>query len=62
MRYVVYSTVPTPGVDENENPITIPADTVLNAILWDGVTPYDPGPDMVLLRSDTLQVGDTVTP
>jgi hypothetical protein len=55
MRYVVYSTVET--TDDSGNPVA--PHTVLNTLLWDGVTPYNPGPNLVLVRSDTLQVGDT---
>lgn len=32
--------------------------TVINVIIWDGVTAYDPGPGNTLVRSDTLQIGD----
>jgi hypothetical protein len=27
-------------------------------IIWDGVTPYDPGPGATLVQSDTLHIGD----
>jgi hypothetical protein len=31
---------------------------VVNVILWDGETPYDPGEGATLVQSDTLQIGD----
>lgn len=31
---------------------------VVNVIVWDGATPYDPGAGNRLERSDTLQIGD----
>lgn len=58
MRYAVISSIETSGIDDDGNPITIPTGTVVNAILWDGVTPYDPGPNLRLQQSDTLQIGD----
>jgi hypothetical protein len=58
MRYVAISTAPYPGTDDDGNPVTLAAGTVVNAILWDGITPYDPGPDLRLEQSDTLQIGD----
>lgn len=32
---------------------------VINAILWDGESEYDPGEGFDLVRSDTLQIGDS---
>ena len=55
MRYVVITEVPLIDPNSGEE---IAANTVINAIVWDGVTPYDPGPNLRLVQSDTLQVGD----
>ena len=33
---------------------------VINVIVWDGVTPYDPGEGITVVQSDTLNIGDTV--
>lgn len=40
-RYLIKTTVETQGMDEQGQPITIPAGTVVNEILWDGVTPVE---------------------
>lgn len=40
-RYIIKTTVETQGTDEQGQPITIPAGTVVNEILWDGVTPME---------------------
>lgn len=61
-RYVVYPTQAMAGFDEEGQPITIPAFTVINAIVWDGVSPYNPGAGLALAPSATLQIGDTYTP
>jgi hypothetical protein len=34
------------------------SNTVVNVILWDGVTPYDPGDGFILIQSDNAQIGD----
>lgn len=31
---------------------------VINVIMYDGTSPYDPGPGRTLVQSDTLQIGD----
>ena len=62
MRYVTICTAPYPGTDASGNPVMLPAGTVIDEIVWDGVTPYDPGPNLETRQSDTLQAGDVVTP
>jgi hypothetical protein len=62
MRYAVITTVDIDTADENGNPHTLPAGTVTNVVLWDGVAPYDPGATFTLQQSDTLQIGDVVEP
>lgn len=60
MRYIVYSTVETQGWDDQGAPVDTPARTVLNAVEWDGKSAYDPGINLKLVQSDTLQIGDPV--
>ena len=43
--YNVVTTVDMDQTDAEGNMVTIPAGTVINTILWDGVTPYQPPPD-----------------
>lgn len=35
---------------------------IVNAILWDGVTPYTPPDGCFLVQNDTLDIGETYTP
>ena len=58
MRYVVITEVPLIDPNSGEE---IAANTVINAIVWDGVTPYDPGANLRLVQSDTPQVGDVAS-
>ena len=32
---------------------------VVNVIVWDGITPYNPGAGLTLVQSDTAARGDT---
>ena len=57
-RYVLVLTEPQPGYDGDGNPITLEPGTVVNSIVWDGESHYDPGPAYRIVKSDTLQVGD----
>lgn len=36
----------------------INAGTVINVIVWDGETPFDPGDGVTLIRSDSAQIDD----
>ena len=58
-RYAVYATkdVPSPNPETTAD---LPKGTVVNVIVWDGKTDYDPGDDLAAVKSDTLQIGDTV--
>jgi hypothetical protein len=47
-------------MDEAGNSIVVAAGTVLNVTLWDGVSTFDPGENLRLIQSDTLQIGDIV--
>lgn len=46
--YRVVTTVETAGEDAEGNPIVIAPGAVINRIVWDGETPYDPGPGLML--------------
>ena len=47
MRYVI--------IDKKTN-------LIINAIVWDGIVPWTPPEGTFVLRSDTLNIGDTYTP
>jgi len=62
MRYVLYSTIPVSVRQEDGSMIDYPANTVVNVIVWDGVQYYNPGENLALAQSDTLQIFDLYTP
>jgi hypothetical protein len=62
MRYILYSTVPFTVPQQDGSDIEYPANTVVNVIVWDGVTKYDPGDNLAIAQSDTLQIFDLYTP
>jgi hypothetical protein len=35
---------------------------VVNVIVWDGVTEYNPGDGFTLIRSDTAEIGEVYIP
>lgn len=39
----VVTTADRPGFDAEGNPVTHPPGTVMNRIMWNGVSEYDPG-------------------
>ena len=47
-RWLVITTVDIHTVDDEGNPVVIPAGTAINEILWDGVTPYTPPENTIL--------------
>ena len=42
-RYAIVATTAAAGTDATGNPVTIPAGTVVDIAVWDGVTPWSPG-------------------
>jgi len=42
-RYAIVTTSPQAGFDNDGNPVTLEAGTVVNVVEWDGVTPWEPG-------------------
>lgn len=46
--YLVVSTAQTVASDGTSQP----AGTAFNRVMWDGVTPFDPGRNMELIRDD----------
>ena len=43
-RWIIVTTNVTTGQDAEGKPITLPAGTVLNEVLWDGVSDWTPPP------------------
>ena len=62
MRYVIYTTTPITLIQSDGTPVEYPANTIVNAIEWDGISDYDPGANFVLAQSDTLEVLDLYVP
>jgi hypothetical protein len=60
--WMVVATVPTAGVDDAGNPVTLPTGTVLNRIEWDDVTTYQPAAGTALKYDDGTGIGGVTTP
>lgn len=54
MRYIIV----TLNDSINDDRTVLLANTVINILLWDGISPFDPGTNYKLIQSDTLQIGD----
>lgn len=40
--------------------VVVKDNLVVNVIEWDNPDPYNPGPDHLLIKSDTLNIGDDI--
>lgn len=50
-RYHVLLTAPRTVTDDQGDATVQPAGTIINTVMWDGVTPYDPGTGCALVRA-----------